>query len=86
MILSEEVLFIPNMTKLSKDVTVTRNQLMKLFTLLNEAEILRTLNNSSTHPKTAAKPEKILFDNPSIINVICSDVKIDTIIESFAAY
>lgn len=84
-ILSEEVPFIPNMTKLSKDVAVTRNQLMKLFTLLNEAEILRLLNNSSTQPKAAAKPEKILFDNPSIINAICTDVKIGTIRESFAA-
>ena len=84
-ILSEEVPFIPNMTKLSKEVAVTRNQLMKLFTLLNDSEILRTLNNSSTHPKSAAKPEKILFDNPSIINAICTDVKIGTIRESFAA-
>lgn len=84
-ILSEEVPFIPNMTKLSKDVAVTRNQLMKLFTLLNEAEILRILNNSSTNPKAAAKPDKILFDNPSIINAICTDEKIGTIRESFAA-
>lgn len=84
-ILGEQVPFIPNMTKLSKDIAVTRNQLMKLFTLLNEAEILRILHNPSTQPKNASKPDKILFDNPSIINSICVDIKIGTIRESFAA-
>lgn len=83
--LSEQVPFVPNITKLSKDLSVTRNQLIKLLSLLNEAEIIRILENPSKQPKSAAKPTKILFDNPSIINSICNDVKIGTVRESFAA-
>lgn len=84
-VLSEQVPFVPNITKLSKDIAVSRNQLIKLFSLLNDAEILRVLENPSKQPKSVAKPNKILFDNPSIINSICTDVKTGTVRESFAA-
>lgn len=84
-ILAEQVPFVPNITKLSKDVGVTRNQLMKLFQLLCEGAILRTLDNPSTQPKSAAKPEKILFDNPSVMQALGAFNHIGTVRESFIA-
>ena len=84
-ILSEQVPFVPNFSKLSKDVGVTRNQLLKLFNLLNGGAILRTLHNASTQPKSAANPEKILFDNPSVLQALGAVSHIGTIRESFAA-
>jgi len=84
-ILSEQVPFVPNITKLSKDVGVTRNQLMKLLGLLSEAAILRSLYDPSTQPKSAAKPGKILFDNPSVMQAIGMTHHVGTLRESFLA-
>ncbi len=84
-ILAEQVPFVPNVTKLSKDVGVTRNQLMKLFQLLCEGGILRSLNDTSTQPKSAAKPDKLLFDNPSVMQALGAVHHIGTIRESFVA-
>lgn len=84
-ILAEQVPFVPNITNLSRDVEVTRNQLMKYFTLLSEGSVLRTLSDSTTQPKRAAKPEKILFDNPSVMQAFGIIHKIGTLRESFVA-
>ncbi len=84
-VLAEQVPFVPNITKLTRDVEVTRNQLMKFFTLLNEGAVLRTLMDSTTQPKRAAKPEKILFDNPSVMQALGIMHKIGTVRESFVA-
>lgn len=84
-ILAEQVPFVPNMTKLSKDVGVTRNQLMKLFELLCDAAILRSLYSTSYQPKSAAKPDKLLFDNPSIMQALGVTHHCGTLRESFLA-
>lgn len=84
-ILAEQVPFVPNMSKLSKDVGVTRNQLMKMFQLLCEGAILRALSDPSTQPKSASKPEKILFENPSVMDALGASNHIGTIRECFTA-
>lgn len=84
-ILAEQVPFVPNMTKLSKDVGVTRNQLMKLLQLLCDGAILRNLQDPSTQPKGASKPEKILFDNPSVMQALGAFHHTGTVRESFIA-
>lgn len=84
-VLAEQVPFTPNITALGRDIEVSRNQLMKLFTLLNEGRILRTLNDPSTQPKNAVKPEKILFDNPSVMQALGIINKSGTVRESFVA-
>ena len=82
-VLAEQVPFVPNMTNLSRDVEVTRNQLMRFFTLLSEGAILRTLMDPTTQPKRASKPEKILFDNPSVMQALGIINKVGTVRESF---
>lgn len=84
-ILAEQVPFVPNATKLSKDIAVSRSQLMKLIDLLCNARILRSLYDSSVQPKGVTKPEKILFDNPSIMQALGVENKIGTIRETFIA-
>lgn len=84
-VLAEQVPFVPNITNLSRDVEVTRNQLMKFFTLLTDGAILRTLMYATTQPKHASKPEKILFDNPSVMQALGIIHKIGTVRESFVA-
>lgn len=84
-VLAEQVPFVPNMAKLGRDIEVTRNQLVKFFTLLNDGGILRTLTDTSTQPKRAAKPGKILFDNPSVMQALGIINKTGTVRESFVA-
>ena len=84
-VLAEQVPFVSNMTNLSRDVEVTRNQLMKFFTLLSEGAILRTLMDATTQPKRVSKPEKILFDNPSVMQALGIINKIGTVRESYVA-
>lgn len=84
-VLAEQVPFVPNITNLTRDVEVTRNQLMKFFTLLNEGAVIRTLMDGTSQPKRAAKPEKILFDNPSVMQALGIMHKSGTVRESFVA-
>ncbi len=83
--LAEHVPYVPNITSLSRDIAVSRNQLMKFFSLLNDGAILRSLSDPTSQPKAAAKPEKILFDNPSVLHALGVRNKIGTVRESFAA-
>lgn len=84
-VLAEQVSFVPNMTNLSRDIEVNRNQLMKFFTLLNDGAILRTLMDATRQPKRASKPGKILFDNPSVMQALGINNKAGTVRESFVA-
>lgn len=84
-ILADKVPFVPNITMLGRELGVSRNQLMKYFSLLNEGAIIRTLSDGSTTTKSVSKPTKILFDNPSIMQALGISNKIGTVRESFAA-
>ena len=47
---------------------VTSNQLIKILSLLERSQILRLLYyKSERSPKSMAKPQKVLFDNPSLL-------------------
>lgn len=47
---------------------VTNNHMLKLFSLLDRAQILRLLYFKSEHnPKSMVKPQKVLFDNSSLL-------------------
>lgn len=84
-LLAEHIPYVPNVTALSRDIAVSRNQLMKFFHLLNEGAIIRILTDAARQPKSPAKPEKILFDNPSVIHALGLKSRSGTVRESFAA-
>ncbi len=47
---------------------ITKNQLVKIFLLLERSQILRLLYfKAERNPKAMIKPQKVLFDNPSIL-------------------
>lgn len=55
----------------SEMLGVTPNQLVKILSLLERSQILRLLYfNGERNPKSMAKPQKVIFDNPSIINAL----------------
>lgn len=66
-ILSSLAPFVPNIENLSKKLKVSRNQLIKLISLLSEGKIMRQLFDASKNPQNASKPAKLLFDNTSIM-------------------
>lgn len=46
----------------------TQNQLVKILSLLDRSQILRTLYyKTERNPKSMAKPQKVLFDNPNLL-------------------
>ena len=85
MILADKVPFEPNTSKLSKDLNVSRSLIIKMLDLLGDAQIMRPLHVPSSQLKSAAKPEKILFDNPSIMYAIGMNPEKGTVRETFAA-
>lgn len=84
-VLADKVPYVPNMTRLGQEIGVSRNQLMKFFALLNEGAILRTLADETRSTKNVARPEKILFDNPSVMQALSIFNKTGTVRESFVA-
>ncbi len=47
---------------------ITKNQLVKIFSLLERSQILRLLYfKAERNPKAMIKPQKVLFDNPSVL-------------------
>lgn len=57
-----------NVKLTSELMNVTRNQLIKILSLLERSQILRLLYfKSERNPKSMLKPQKVLFDNPSIL-------------------
>jgi hypothetical protein len=60
-----------NATALAKVMEVSKNHVIKLLSLLDRAQIVRLLYyKTDRNPKSMAKPQKVLINNPSIINAL----------------
>lgn len=57
----------PNMSTLAGLMGTNRNQLLKLFDLLDRAGIIRQVFTGINSPKSLAKPQKILLDNSTLM-------------------
>lgn len=66
-IISGSLPYIPNISTLSGVMGTGRNQILKLFDLLDRAGIIRQLFVSAGGPKSLAKPQKILLNNSSLM-------------------
>lgn len=69
-IIAASLPYIPNVTTLAGLMGTNRNQLLKLFDLLDRAGIIRQLFSSVYNPKSLAKPQKILLDNSSLMHAM----------------
>lgn len=60
-----------NAKQTAEMLDVTVNQMMKILSLLDRSQIIRLLYyKNERSPKSLAKPQKVIFDNPSIINAL----------------
>jgi predicted AAA+ superfamily ATPase len=68
---------------LCKTVGVTRNQLLRLLSLLDRSALIRKLYQEDTGLQSLAKPEKILFENTNLMYALSSQTDSGTIRETF---
>lgn len=74
-----------NATALATTMGTGKNQVIKLLSLLERARILRLLHyRTERNPKSLAKPQKVLIDNPSILYAL-GHADIGKVRESFLA-
>lgn len=83
MYLAQMVPFTLNVKSVCEKISVTRNQLIKMMTLLERASLIRQLRSDTKSLKAVGKPEKILFDNPNVMHALCSTVDVGTQRETF---
>ena len=83
-IISQMVPFEVDTAKISKSIGIQRTTLLKYLKDLEEAKLIVRLFQNLSTVTDLQKPDKILLDNPNIINIL-SDVtpQIGTLRESF---
>jgi len=84
-ILAQTVPFTPSITTLCETLTTTRNQVLKLMSLLERADLLISLRSDSHKLKSIGKPDKILFNDTNIMHALAPNVDKGTERESFVA-
>jgi uncharacterized protein len=65
-IISESVPFIPNISKLAEKLEMSRNTVLKILDMLQQAQILNLLHQSVHGISFLQKPEKIYLQNPNL--------------------
>lgn len=81
--LSRMVPFEVNVSTLCETIGVTRNQLLKLMTLLERSALIRQLFAEGKGLRTMLKPDKIVFNNPNLLACLTDNPNIGSMRESF---
>ena len=84
-LLAQMAPFTLNISSLCAALATTRNQLIKLLSLLHHSASLRLLYTEGKGLKALGKPEKILFNNPNLMQALTQPVDTGTLRESFFA-
>ncbi|MGM0580581.1 MAG: ATP-binding protein [Bacteroidota bacterium] len=82
-ILAESVPFVPNLTKLSERIGVSRKTLLLYIHYLDEAGLIRNIFKEAQGISQLQKPNKILLDNTNLSYVLAKDVNKGTLRETF---
>ena len=69
-IIAASLPYIPNVSTLAGLMGTNRNQLLKLFDLLDRAGLIRQLFSCAKNPNSLAKPQKILLNNSSLMHAL----------------
>ena len=84
-ILAQQNPYTLNISALCKTLTVSRNVLLKLLDLLDQAALIRRLYADSDGWGQINKPEKILFDNTNLMYALSPNADVGTLRETFCA-
>ncbi|MCD8386103.1 MAG: AAA family ATPase [Bacteroidales bacterium] len=83
--LAQQTPYILNISDLCKKLEVSRNNLLKLLDLMNQATLIRRLYAKDGEIKALAKPEKVLFDNTNLMYALAANFDSGTMGETFFA-
>jgi len=84
-ILAERAPYTINISSMTELLSVSRNTMLKLLDLMDKAAVIRRLFSSKTGMKMLSKPEKILFDNTSLMSSLTLHADAGTMRETFFA-
>ncbi|MEX1190565.1 MAG: AAA family ATPase [Brumimicrobium sp.] len=83
-VLSSNVPFTPNINKLSEQIQLNRNALVRALQLLSKAELIHTLYKKTRSISTLNKPDKIWMHNTNLMYAISDNsIEIGNIRETF---
>ncbi|MCH8535641.1 MAG: AAA family ATPase [Flavobacteriaceae bacterium] len=83
-VISSNVPFTPNILKISEDIQLHRNALVRALQLLDRAALIRTIYKHSRSISLLNKPDKLWMHNTNLMFAISgSEVEIGTIRETF---
>jgi predicted AAA+ superfamily ATPase len=83
-VISQSVPFIPNISKLAKTLDISRNSLLKLLDLLDQAKLIKLLKTDTKGVSYLQKPEKIYLENTNLIHLFAQNQpNIGSLRESF---
>lgn len=86
LIISESAPFIPNISKLSESIGITRNALLTYLSVLAESKLTYNLLKSAFGISRLQKPDKIYLENTNLMYVLSpSEANIGNIRETFFA-
>ena len=83
-VLAQQNPYTLNISALGKTLNASRNVLLKLFDLLDEAALIRRLYTDDGWAQIN-KPEKILFDNTNLMYALSPNADVGTMRETFCA-
>jgi uncharacterized protein len=66
-IMSKIVPFSPNITKLSRDLMLSRNSVLTYIDYLSEADIINTMKSETKSDSALTKPDKVYFENTNLL-------------------
>jgi uncharacterized protein len=81
--LAHLVPFKPNIKKLSEQIGITRDTLVKYLQLLDKADLIRLIYSHTKGVSALNKPEKILLNNPNLAYVFQQQVNVGSLRESW---
>ena len=84
-ILAQQNPYTLNISALGKTLNASRNVLLKLLDLLDQAALIRRLYAESDDWGQIKKPEKILFDNTNLMYALSPNADTGTMRETFVA-
>jgi predicted AAA+ superfamily ATPase len=82
-LIAEMVPFKPNVKKLSEQIGISRESLIKYLKYLEKADIIHLLYSENKGITFLNKPEKIYLNNPNISFALSNDVNIGNLRETF---
>lgn len=72
-VISQSAPFIPNISKLAVTLDISRNNLLKLLDILDQAKLINLLKSGTRGISYLQKPDKIYLENTNLIHLFAQD-------------